>query len=111
MAGKAPGIHLPYEPAKVLHKDAEECGDARHSTTDHEHTTTAAAVSAVMNNTQPPVNNKETVEHAGNAIQQAKSYATSWNRRTEVKTRAVTPSPSATELVRRRTAPQTMRTR
>jgi hypothetical protein len=71
---------LPYEPAKVLHKDTEECGDASHSTTDHEHTTTAAAVPAVMNNTQPPVSDKETAEHAGNAIQQAKAYATSWKR-------------------------------
>jgi hypothetical protein len=43
---------------KALHRDAEECGDASHSTTDDEHdeqTTTAAIFPAVMNHTQLPV--------------------------------------------------------
>ena len=66
---------MPYEPAKALHKDAEECGDASHSITDDEQTTTAAAFPAVMNHTQLPVSDQETAECAEEAIQQANAYA------------------------------------
>jgi hypothetical protein len=63
-----------------MYEDTEECGDVSHNITDHEPTTTAAAIPAVKNNIQRPVCDKETAEHAGKAIQQAKACARSWER-------------------------------
>jgi hypothetical protein len=63
-----------------MYEATEECGDVSHNITDHETTTTAAAIPAVKNNIPPPVCDKETAEHAGKAILQAKASARSGER-------------------------------
>ena len=63
-----------------MYEDTEECGNVSHNTTDHETTTTAAAIPAVKNNIPPLVCDKEAAEHAGKAILQAKACARSGER-------------------------------
>jgi hypothetical protein len=58
-----------------MYEDTEECGDVSHNITDHETTTTAAAIPAVKNNLPPPVCDQETAEQASRVILQANARA------------------------------------
>jgi hypothetical protein len=60
-----------------MYGDTEECGDVSPNITDHETTTTAAAIPAVKNNIPPPVCDQETAEQASRAILQENSRARS----------------------------------
>jgi hypothetical protein len=60
-----------------MYEDTEECGDVSLNITDHETTTTAAAIPAVKNNIPPPVCDQETAEQASRAILQENARAKS----------------------------------
>ena len=60
-----------------MYGDTEECGDVSPNTTDHETTTTAAAIPAVKNNIPPPVCDQETAEQASRAVLQENARARS----------------------------------